>query len=148
MATIHFDGERVLAALRRLEKACADQSPALLEIGEYLVESTKQRFVSGIGPDGTPWPENSPVTIERKGRNQPLVGGGTLNQQIEKELVGSNILEIGSSMQYAAMQHFGGTKDEFPWLWGNIPERPFLGISEDDEAEILATIEDQLLSVL
>lgn len=148
MATIHFDGERVLAALRRLEKACADQSPALLAIGEYLVESTKQRFVSGIGPDGTPWPENSPVTIERKGRNQPLIGEGTLMESIHYQLVGGNTLEIGSSMEYAAMQHFGGTKEEFPWLWGDIPERPFLGISEEDEAEILATNEDQLLSAI
>ncbi|OAI21872.1 hypothetical protein [Methylomonas koyamae] len=36
MATIQFDGERVLVASRRLEKVRAEQSPALIAIGEYL----------------------------------------------------------------------------------------------------------------
>jgi phage gpG-like protein len=47
-------------------------------------------------------------------------------------------------MVYAAMQQFGGTKAEFPHLWGDIPERPFLGVS-DDEKEILEIISDYLI---
>jgi phage gpG-like protein len=44
------------------------------------------------------------------------------------------------------MQQFGGTKNEFPFLWGDIPARPFLGISNDDEKAILSIIEDHILS--
>jgi len=146
MATKYFDGDRVLAVLQRLERSCLDMSPALRAIGEDLVESTKQRFVAGAGPDGTPWPDNSAVTIERKGRNQPLVDEGSLMASIHYQLVGRDTLEIGTPMEYAAMQQFGGTKEEFPWLWGDIPQRPFLGFSSKDEAGILATLEDYLLS--
>ena len=39
-------------------------------------------------------------------------------------------------MAYAAMQQFGGTKSQFPHLWGDIPARPFLGISTADKQNI------------
>lgn len=32
-------------------------------------------------------------------------------------------------MKYAAIQQFGGTKAQFPHLWGDIPARPFLPIT-------------------
>jgi len=47
-------------------------------------------------------------------------------------------------MEYAAMMQFGGTKSEFPNLWGDIPARPFLGISEDDKTDILTILERHL----
>ena len=47
-------------------------------------------------------------------------------------------------MEYAAMQQFGGIKSEFPHLWGDIPARPFLGVSESDAEEILAIVHDYL----
>jgi len=37
-----------------------------------------------------------------------------------------------------------GTKEEFPNLWGDIPGRPFLGISEQDKSDILAIIQRHL----
>ncbi len=67
-----------------------------------------------------------------------------MGEQINATLIGDDTLEIGSSMNYAAMQQFGGNKSEFPFLWGDIPARPFLGISDEDEANILATIEEFL----
>jgi phage gpG-like protein len=76
---------------------------------------------------------------------RPLIDEGTLMQQIEGRITG-NSLDIFSSMEYAAMQQFGGTKNEFPFLWGDIPARPFLGISNDDEKAILSIIEDHILS--
>ncbi len=74
---------------------------------------------------------------------KPLVEHGTLMQQIHAQVNG-NVLEVGSSMEYAAMQQFGGTKAEFSHLWGDIPARPFLGISEADAAEILDIVHDHL----
>lgn len=127
-----------------MQDAGKDLSPALRIIGEKLVESTQQRFESGTGPDGQKWEENSPVTVDRKGRNFPLVDEGTLMESISYALISNDALEVGSSMEYAAMQQFGGTKSEFPWLWGDIPARPFLGISSDDESKILDILRDHL----
>ncbi len=140
---VEIEAAEVLAKLQQLEKSTADLGPVLLAIGETLTESTKQRFASGTGPDGKKWDANSEVTIERKGRDQPLIEEGSLGEQISYAVDG-NQLEIGSSLEYAAMQQFGGTKDEFPHLWGDIPARPFLGISDDDAKEILEIVESQI----
>lgn len=142
MIKVEFDDTAIKKALSNLQQAVGNLSPALKAIGDDLKESTQQRFVSKTGPDGQQWEANSDVTIDRKGRNDPLVGEGTLAEQISADLIGYNILEISSSMQYAAMQQFGGDKSEFPHLWGDIPARPFLGISDQDENEILTTVEE------
>lgn len=140
---VEIDDKKIVEHLQKLERLTSDLSPALKEIGEVLVESTKQRFADGSGPDGNPWEQNSEVTVERKGRNQALIDQGSLSEQISYAVSG-NQLEIVSAMEYAAMQQFGGTKSEFPHLWGDIPARPFLGISDSDADEILAIVNDYL----
>lgn len=144
MIDVKIDDAKIKKALQDLQQATGDLSPAFRDIGEQLVEATKQRFSSGTAPDGQKWADNSQVTIERKGRNKPLVDSGALMAEINYQIIGNNTLEIGSPMEYAAMQQFGGTKNEFSHLWGDIPARPFLGISSDDEAEILNIIEKHL----
>lgn len=140
-----FDDTEVVKAFQRLQRAVGDISPALKEIGEDLVDSTTPRFSSGVGPDGEKWKDNSAVTIERKGRNKPLIDEGTLMNSIHYALIGTDTLEVGSPIEYAAMQQFGGSKSEFPFLWGDIPERPFLGVSDDDEEKILKTVDEYLM---
>ncbi|MBP6543222.1 MAG: phage virion morphogenesis protein [Piscinibacter sp.] len=61
---------------------------------------------------------------------------GSLASQIGYQLAPGMVV-IGSSMIYAGMMQFGGTKAEFPHLWGDIPARPFIGLSADDERNIL-----------
>ncbi|MGZ5059150.1 MAG: phage virion morphogenesis protein [Methylobacter sp.] len=144
MSAIDVDDREILAALRQLQQSTGNLQPALLKIGEDLKESTKQRFLSKTGPDGQAWLGNADSTIERKGRDFPLTAGGTLGNTIDYQLFGNDGVDIGSPMEYAAMMQFGGTKAEFPNLWGDVPGRPFLGISEDDKVQILATIQHHL----
>ncbi|SFK92376.1 phage virion morphogenesis (putative tail completion) protein [Nitrosomonas aestuarii] len=146
MINIHLevDDRKVVQMLQRLINAAENPRPALLEIGEDLTDSTKDRFGSEAGPDGEPWVRNNPVTIVSKGRDQPLTGRGTLMDQIGYQLTGNDTLEVGSPTVYAAMQQFGGTKSEFPHLWGDIPARPFIGISEEDGQKIIDTFNDYL----
>lgn len=154
--TITVDDAQVLAALRRLRQHSEDITPALKQIGERLVESTQDRFATSTAPDGTPWAANSAVTISRylglsSGKKRearatgkkPLVNGGFLRDQIHFNVTG-NVLEVGATMEYAAMQQFGGKKSEFPHLWGDIPARPFLGISDRDRATIEQVVTDYL----
>lgn len=157
-ATLYIDDSEVIDGLNDLLQILRGPQPILTEIGEYLVGSTKQRFADGVGPDGVRWVMNSQATIEahlgryrrttrKDGRinargaavvqsKRPLIGESrSLSTQIYYN-VSSDELRVGSPMQYAAMQQFGGKKSEFGHLWGDIPARPFLGISDSDEREI------------
>ena len=135
---IEFDDRAVRAALLQLLNRAGNLRPALAEAGEDLKESTHKRFESSTSPTGKRWLLNTPATLAHKEGDKPLVDHHALNRFIHAQLPGQNTLEIGSTMEYAAMMQFGGTKAEFPWLWGDIPARPFLGLSSEDESGILA----------
>ena len=146
MIEVEVDDREILRALQNLINRTGNIRPALREIGDALVESTHKRFGTTTAPDGTQWELNSVLsTLLYKDHDRPLTGEtGKLNDQITYNLIGNDTVEIGSTMEYAAMQQFGGTKAEFPHLWGDIPARPFLGISSDDEEKILSIIQDYL----
>lgn len=157
MITIKFEDRTVLDALSRLQRKTSDLSPLMHEIGEYLTETTKRRFDTSTAPDGTRWAQNSPMTIRqsmgktskaRTGIKKPLISGRSGMQSSMMATInynaGRDFVEIGSPKEFAAMQHFGGQKSKFPHLWGDIPARPFLGISDQDHRSILDTISDYL----
>lgn len=71
MIIIHIDDAKVQDRLRRLVRRCEDvrlsagqAGPALQDIGESLLASTKERFACGTAPDGTPWAANTQTTLE------------------------------------------------------------------------------------
>jgi phage gpG-like protein len=170
--SISIDDAELLRELKRLLAAVQDPSPALREIGEVLTRSTKERFRSERDPDGQPWEQNADSTLlnylrKRQGlsKRKTATGGRTLTQRGARALGAKQILTdrgdladsiayqledggkavaVGTSRIYAAMQQFGGTTAEHPQLWGDIPARPFLGISDDDEADILAILRAHL----
>jgi len=169
MAEVKWDDANVVNALQRLQHAVSNTSPVLKEIGEVLQESTKHRFEASTGPDGEKWEPNSHVTtaqhvhrvggtktkdgkfLTKKGEQRwdgkkTLIDHGTLMESINAQLIDNNTLGVGSALEYAAMQQFGGSKDDFPFLWGDIPARPFLGISDEDEDKILSTVHEYLTS--
>jgi phage virion morphogenesis protein len=145
MIEVEFDDREIRRALQNLIETTGDLDPVLREIGEILVESTKDRFSSLTGPDGDRWAANSPVTLQRKSGSRPLTGEtGLLQDLIHYQIIDGDTLMVGSPLEYAAMQQFGGEKSEFPHLWGDIPARPFLGISESDQDVIVDTIRRHL----
>ena len=150
MIHVEFDDREILAALNNLAQSSNNIRPALQAIGENLVTSTKQRFTSQTDPDGNRWAEISDEWKAEKeehgGSTLILTDYGTLGDTINYQLLDAVTLEVGSPMVYAAMMQFGGTKTEFPWLWGDIPARPFLGFSEADKAGILDVIAQYLSS--
>lgn len=156
MASIEIGSDQLRQALRGLATSIDDPSDALDTIGLKLVESTQQRFVTGTEPDGTKWAPNKESTLARKSNPRPLVDSGILNDTIHHQLEGNNILRVGSPMEYAAAQQFGmpkgyaGTmkKRGLPIPWGDIPARPFLGLSDTDENMILKTIADHIRKAL
>jgi phage virion morphogenesis protein len=129
--------EEILARFRAIQERGGNLRPLMLEIGEDVVESTKQRFVTTTSPDGDQWAKNSDVTLAHKSGSTPLTDGGHLAVSIHYSPLGNDGVEIGTNADQAAMMQFGGTKAEFGNLWGDIPERPFLGLSDQDKQNIL-----------
>ena len=165
--TIQDDDGAIRHALNALVQASANLSQPLKVIGENLKESTQQRFHDSKGPDGTPWEANKESTIQAyiekfhgahtqrgglshygkqvEANKKPLIGETKrLSTEIYSELVGDMAVQVGSPAEYAAMQQFGGKKADYPWLWGDIPPRPFLGASADDRQMILDVLANYL----
>lgn len=148
MITIEINSDTISAALTSALTALGDLRPIMDDIGEYMTKATKDRFGRGEAPDGSKWVANSPATLARKKDTRPLFGEtGMLSSQISHE-AGSDFVEIGSNRIQAAMMQFGGTKAAFPHLFGDIPARPFIGVSAEDEANILDIISEALGSAL
>ena len=167
MITIKVDNRDVLAAMRQLSEKTSNLANVLADIGEHLTETSKRRFDISTAPDGSKWAPNTQTTIlnyigefkgsytktgsiSKSGSNRiaskkPLVGETkSLMSTINYRVNGSDSVEIGSPMIYAAIQQFGGRKSEFAHLWGDIPARPFLGISDDDRRDILDILAEYL----
>jgi phage virion morphogenesis protein len=158
MIEIDLDSAAVEAALAELERRVSDTAPVMSDITEYLLESTRKRFKDGgPAPDGTPWAPKSPVTLEnyrRKGRGvntKPLTHQGDLSLFGLHHDSGPDHAQIAASPVYAATMQFGARQGQFgrtkrngPIPWGDIPARPFLGLSKEDERSVLSIIEGYL----
>lgn len=159
MAEVVIQNDEISGALARLSAALSDLTPVMQEIGEILVDSTKRRFPQGVSPDGVRWAAKSPATMQayrRRGDRvdvRPLFGpSGALSSQIFYEVTPDSV-RWGSPRIYATTQQFGAAQGAFgrtsrngPIPWGNIPARPFLGISAEDQVNILDAITDVLTS--
>jgi phage virion morphogenesis protein len=119
----------------RLDKlAGLDFSDVLDNIGA-LVESQVRRRLSEekAGPDGADWADWSDRYAKtRHGGHDILRGEGDLIDSIDHQVSGNEV-EIGSNLIYAATHQFGDPDR-------NIPERPYLGLSSENEADIEADI--------
>lgn len=154
--SVESNSRKVAEALDILITKMDDSEGVLRLIGETLSESTKQRFVEAKSPDGTTWKANKQTTLDfyakefgtaRTLKKKPLTGKSReLQTTITYEVTGDQLF-VGSPLPYAAMQHFGGVTSPRSMIPNKaIPARPFLGISEEDEQEIIEIINDLLLS--
>ncbi len=142
MININANTDAIERAIQELINKGDDLTAPMKSIGEEMLNRTQQRFRDKEAPDGTPWAPNAPSTEKRKGHGRVLEGE---SKQLAKQFsysASSEGVEWGSLMVYAAMQNYGGTKAEFPHLWGDIPSREFIGLNDDDEDEVLATLAD------
>ena len=171
---VEIDDRQITKVLGELARAAQDLTPALEDIGDALINSTRARFDSETGPEGQRWAPNSDVTLMRYlqrlggvGKRRTAGGGRNLTKKgvaalgakkilrdsgdladLLRKRVEGNALEVGTDRPYGAMMQFGGTKAKWPHLWGDIPARPFLGLSDSDEAMVLEILRDHLAAPL
>ena len=115
----------------------------LLEVIGATVESQTRRRIAEekTSPDGDEWPVwSEKYAATRHSGHSLLIGEGDLLDSIVF-VVGSGEVEVGSNLIYAATQHFG---DEDR----NIDAREWLGLSEDNEAELQRVINDWFEEIL
>lgn len=148
MYKVQITDSGVVEAFNRLISFGHSPQGALLAIGEKMAVFTKTRFVESNDPYGQSWEVNSDTTLRaalhQSGKNftkkgslskrgqtllagkKPLIGESkSLSTQFAPAVIGNNLVTVSSPTVYAAMQQFGGTKAQFPNLWGDIPARPF-----------------------
>ena len=115
---------------------------AMEEIGEMLTSSTVERFDTSTAPDGTPWPVSQ--RAEREG-GKTLVDTGRMRGSIGYEASPDQVV-VGSNLVYARIHQLGGETGRGHTV--TLPERPYLGISEDDIKEARAILADHLVGIL
>ncbi|MFZ6872860.1 phage virion morphogenesis protein [Undibacterium sp. Di27W] len=161
MLEIQSNDQVVQTLLSRIVAATQNTEPAMRAIGENLMEVSKQSFEKSASPAGVPWASNTQTTILRY---LEQLGGGNYNKagklskkgadrvMSKKPLIGiskdlmrqfsyvatPDSVTVSNSMVYAAMQQFGGTRSQFPNLWGDIPARPFMPLDSDGKPDDMA----------
>lgn len=177
---ITIDDAEIKAGLAQLAAKLNDLRPFFNDVGETLLNSTRNRFRSQTAPDGAAWKPLSPAYAARKARNQGkvLTLYGHLRGTLVKQATADS-LRIGTPLIYGAVHQFGAAKGSFGTVvarinaysrrgkgsrdakgrftagqtttvrahtrpmrvpWGDIPARPFLGLSEDDRQDLLAAL--------
>lgn len=136
---IEFSGT-AQKALSTLSQRLSNLSPLMADIGELLLESTKQRFATSTSPDGVLW-----LPLKDGSGRKPLVLTGTMRDQIFPSS-GPDYVEISASAKQAAWHQFGvapfqrETRNfgfvEHP----GITARPFLGLSAQDDLDIVSLV--------
>lgn len=148
--TLSFSGTDLLteSAFLRLEAAVGSMDDVMNDIGRVLVRSARDRIlVSNQAPDGTPW-KQSKRAIQKGGKT--LLDKRRLHASITQE-AHSDSVDWGSNMVYSAVHQLGAAAGAFG-IWegvlkgggkrtlslpfGDIPARPYLGVSNEDRETI------------
>lgn len=158
MAGVKFDGTAATASLRGLLAGIENPAPLLAQLGEYTLRTTRDRFKTQTGPDGTAWAALQPwyKKEKSKNKNRVLTLRGFLRGQLVSQVVGGKSVEVGSNLAYAAVHQFGSDrqqnlerlkrrhKTEFIQRTVTIPARPYLGLSDADQNELVERTLDWL----
>ncbi|MDD9910193.1 MAG: phage virion morphogenesis protein [Ahrensia sp.] len=146
---VSIDDAEVRAAFRDMARAGRNTRPIMSAIGQGLVSSTERRFISQTSPDGEAWQALNPDYAAGKRSSRILTESGRLRSSV-KFVASNDTTRVGTNAVHAAAHQFGvtitpKTGSHLIFKMGGrtvaaksvtIPERPFLGISSEDEAMI------------
>lgn len=144
---IEFNYKSVERALNDLLKRAEDPSEAMKDVAGILKQATNNAFENEADPaTGVAWDPLSATTLATR----PNREGGEILQdrrRLRRSMVtdyGKVFAEIGTNVIYAATHQFGAQQGQYgkssrggPIPWGDIPARPFFGVSPEDEEDIL-----------
>jgi phage gpG-like protein len=150
-------------SLRKLEQLGEDPGPLLDIWGGILEASTRNRFDTGRGPAGIPWPPSKRV---QKSGGKTLVDKGNLERAVRYEVRGKRLLvgvdgksestkhsaahQFGSHRRTVVVTHTRNITSAFGVplkepkqvrvrghpMTTNLPARPFLGVDNADRRDM------------
>ena len=138
MIAIEVTGLQALQQkLNQLGAVISATGPLLASMGAEAESQTRRRITDEkTAPDGTPWdPWSRDYAASRHGGNSLLEGEGDLVDSIGFEVNGGQV-EIGTNLVYGAIHQLGGKDVNI-----HIPARPYLGVSAENEADLLAILD-------
>lgn len=155
MSGIEYNTDTLDPLLFALLEATGDLTEFMQDAGEILISATKDRVLRGEQPDGAQFAPRSPATLARYAKlglsfGAPLNVSGDMRQHLHYQ-ADKNSVEFGSNAIQSAVMQFGASKGEFGQAangsslpWGDIPARPFIGISDEDENNLALELEEHL----
>lgn len=146
---------QVVRGFEQLQHLMGNTRPVMAAIGVELVGSTHMRFVTQTDPDGQAWRALNTEYAAEKRNSWILTESGRLRDSINSQASADEV-RIGTNVIYAAAHQFGAeikpknASHLFFRIGGNLvvtdsvtlPDRPFLGISDQDETSIAEIVFD------
>lgn len=131
---------RLQSKLQRLGDV--NKSELLAQVGAAVESQTKRRIQSEkTAPDGTAWTPWLPkYAATRHGGQSLLQGEGNLLESIQYAVSGDE-LEVGTNLIYGATHQLGDPSR-------NIIDRPYLGLSPQNEQEVIGIVENYLDAIV
>lgn len=125
----------------RLERLAEAELGELMDLVGSEVESQTRRRIESekTDPQGNDWDEWSERYKARRHSGHSLLEGeGDLLDSITFE-AGDDDVIVGTNLIYGAIHQFSGEEVDIP-----IPAREYLGLSDDNEDDVLAIVDDWL----
>ena len=128
----------------RIKRLSCPQRTELLDIIGAEIESQVRRRIQDekTSPDGTDWAAWSDSYAARRPEGRTLLmSEDHMLDSITHLTMDKDSIEVGSNMIYAATHQYGDDDR-------NIPARPYLGISDDNEEDLIDAVDDYLEGIM
>lgn len=132
---VRLDDHGTTVFIQGLADRSRDLRPAHMMVGEIMYASTMENFEEEHDPWGNPWMPSSPFTLREKrrlGRIMKVLQSTGIMKSRTNYKVARDSVTIGNYDNKARKHHEGI----------DTPQRVFLGVSDEDLAEISAAYAD------
>ena len=144
---VEHNSTAVIDVLQQIADKMDDLTPAMQDAAATLEDAAEQACADERAPTGEPWEALSDNYLKQKpkrvGGQILQVSAGGLAASIESDY-GDTWAVIGSNKVYAAIHQFGGLP-EMKAGTRNIPARPYLGLDDQSENDLLEILGGFLL---
>ncbi|KZN57609.1 hypothetical protein N473_06950 [Pseudoalteromonas luteoviolacea CPMOR-1] len=145
---LKFDDRQLSTQLNQMVSELSNPKALHQDIGEYLHLSTIERWDKEQAPDGSNWEPLKESTKKNKTKNtNSILRENDFLRDTLSYFADDGGVEFGSNRVQAALMQWGGT-DDMASGPAAVPSRQFLGLTNDDEGEIIQLTEDFMMGAV